>query len=274
MKSIFRTMAVMAVLLCVLSCSLESLYVQVPDTSWNIEIGDNRAFVHFSQTRASLLQRDKSSGSVTVKNGDYSAKGHAINIALDHGGTQKITRTFSHLKNATSKNYSSFWPESCALDNTVWHTIYKDSLRILYFRDGTVHRFSFADNIEKESFPYSVSGNQVSLGQETATLYPEVMLVKDHWYMHFVQPQDGGSGEMAGSMWTLQSASYPGCILFDSGSTFTHIVVTDRVFYEVTQGTYSRNGDKLTLTEGDTTEECPISGDSFAFQGKTYENLK
>lgn len=280
MKSIFRTMAVVAALLCVLSCRMDFLYVQVPDTSWNITKDDQRAFVHFSQERASLLQRENSSGLVKVLHGDYSTRGHVINISVDNADNVKITRTFSHLKNASNKNYSPFWPEACSLEQTVWHTLYRDSLRILYFRNGAVHRYSFSNVERREGIPsvwskdrssYSVAGNQVSMGDDTATLFPEVMLVGDHWYMHFVQPMESGCNEMTGSLWTLQGGGYPGCILFDSNSTFTRISLISNVLYQADRGTYSRSGDVLTLTLGDVTQECPVSGDSFEFLDKTYE---
>jgi len=281
MKILARTIAVVAALLSVLSCRMDFLYIQLPGTSWSIEVDDQRAFVHFEEDRATLIQRNATLGAVKMANGSYTTDGHSIIIALDNGGTQKMIRTFSHLKNGNNKNYSSLSPESCELENTVWHTIYKDSLRVLYFHDGQVHHYSFANLSHKEGIPYgwkhsqasyTVAGNQVSLGGElNATLFPEVMLVGDHWYMHFPVLEDTGCSNMVGGFWPLQSGGYPGGILFDSYSTFTRILVSAADVYQAQRGTYSREGDVLSMQLEEAADICTVQDDSFTFLERTYE---
>jgi len=284
MKNLARTITVLAALFSVLSCSMDSLYIQLPGTSWCISQDQQRGFIHFEGERLSLLQRDAESGAVSVEHGTYTAKGHAVRLSTDNGNSYKAIRTFSHLKNSSNKNYSRLWPETYDPNHTVWHTLYKDSLRILYLQDGKLRRYNFANLPHTEGIPYgwsqsqgaySVAGNQVNLGgDETGTLFSEVMLVKDHWYMHYPVQEDTGCSSIAGSFWTLETSGYPGCILFDSNSTFTRILVSNNMQYKVSRGTYTQEGDLLTMTLDGNTEECPVEDGHLTFFGKTYNNLK
>ena len=49
------------------------------------------------------------------------------------------------------------------------------------------------------------------------------------------------------------------------------MLVSSRVLYQVTQGTYTVNGDSITLSFSDKSETCTISGNRFTFMERTYE---
>ena len=282
MKSIFRTIALLSAFLCVLSCSMDFLYVQLPGSSWTLTVNDKKAFLHFEQENACLMQRDIATGDVLVYNGTYTAKGHAVTVSIEDGSTVKVVRTFSHLKNSSNKNYSSFSPSSdYTVDNTVWVNIYQKNFRVMYLStEGQAKSFEFANMIHEEGIPYgwkqgskayTRAGNQMSVGDRNFTLFPETMLSEDTWYMHFDNLEGTGSSELKGSAWTLRTGGYPGIIVFNTGGTFTRVLTSSFTRYQVMQGTYSLSGDQLTLTMGDKTEQCTVAGNSFTFMEKTYD---
>ena len=72
-------------------------------------------------------------------------------------------------------------------------------------------------------------------------------------------------------MWTYRSNSYPGIIIFDTNSSFTRILLSSRILYQVNRGTYVQTGDVVTMTLNGKTEDCLISGDSFTYLERTYD---
>jgi len=282
MKSIFRTIALLAVLSCALSCQLlEDLYVRLPNTSWTLEVDSQRAFVYFSDERSSVLQRNISTGAVQVLNGSYSAEGHAAVVSGDNGNSVKFIRTFSHLKSSGNKNFSSLRTKTVqTLDNTLFLTLEKNNFHVLYFNpSGDVRKASFKNVVREEGVPYGwegttmpfqVSGSQVSWGEERGVLFPEVMLVDDVWYFHYPINQDEGNSRLCGTMWTYRTNGYPGILVFDTNSSFTRILLSSNVLCYVFRGTYSLEGDVLTMTLDGKQERCPLGTDSFTFMEKTY----
>ena len=143
MRSIFRTIALLTLLFGLTSCRMDSLYIQIPGTNWSIEQGNQRLMVHFGDERFASIQRNNETGGLQVTNGTYTTKGHSVAVTADHDGSiHKLVRTFSHLKNSSNKNFSSFWPEAPeTMENTVWTTIliagiFKEGIH--YFRIITV----------------------------------------------------------------------------------------------------------------------------------------
>lgn len=283
MKSFFRTIAALITLLAAVSCKLDFLYVSLPNTSWVYELEQQRAFVHFgADADVCILQRSSENGAVQFINGTYTADGHAVDILDEAGGSKtRLIRTFSHLKNSKSKNFSSFRPQDYeSLENCVWTSIKQDNFRLIYcMADGRAKEATYANVRHEEGVPfgweqtsalYSVTGSHLVIGRESATLFPEVMLMDDVWFMHFPVNGDKGEAAVKGSLWTLQTSGYPGIIVFDTNSSFTRVLLGSRVLYQVSRGTYSQNGNVLTMTLDGKTESCQIGGDKFTFLGKTY----
>ena len=111
MKSIFRTVALLVSLLATVSCNIDFLYIQLPDTSWFYELGATQAWVHFGPgDRVTIVQSEPSSGKCQYANGTWTASGHSVMITEDGGASRKLTRTFSHLKNSKNNLFSASGP--------------------------------------------------------------------------------------------------------------------------------------------------------------------
>lgn len=282
MKSIFRTIVVLLTLLAAVSCNIDFMYIQMPNTSWSITEGDQRAFAHFSTNgRATILQRNTESSAVQMINGTYTADGHAVDVVSDEGSTNRLIRTFSHLKSSKNKNFSTFKPEDYAdVDNTVWATILRDNLHVYYFEpDGTSKFYTFVNVRHEEGLPYgwsreigtySLVGSHLSIGNESAILFPEVMLVDDTWYMHFPPNEDTGKSDLKGTAWTYVTSSFPGMIIFDTNSSFTRILVASRILFQASRGTYTQDGDVITMTLDGKIEQAVIADGKFTFMERTF----
>lgn len=282
MKSFFRTIAALITLLAAVSCKLDFLYVSLPNTSWVYELNDQKAFVHFSPNgRATIMQYNYGNNAVQFTNGTYTASGHAVDVLGDDGTSHRLIRTFSHLKNSKSKNFSTYRPQDCqSLENCVWTSIKQDNFRLIYcMADGRAKEATFSNVNHAEGIPYgweqtsalySATGSYVAIGREGGVLFPELMLLDDVWFMHLPVGGDQGTSAVKGSLWTYQSSGYPGIIVFDTNSSFTRVLLGSRVLYQVSRGTYSQNGNVLTMTLDGKTESCEIKGDKFTFLGKTY----
>ena len=286
MKSIFRTIAALFTVLVAVSCNIDFIYVQLPNTSWTIEQGEQKAFVHFgTNERVSILQRSNANGAVQLINGTFDADGHSVNVLSDEGATNKLVRTFTHLKNSSNKNFSRFSPQDySSLENTIWATVRKDVFRLFFLAPGgEMTQLSFKNVIHEEGVPYgwekqkgsySVNGSHVTLGQESGILFPEVMLVDDTWFMHFPVNGDEGTSALTGSIWTYRSSGYPGVIIFDTNSSFTRVLMASRTLFQVTQGSYTFSGNTVTMTLDGKTESCEMSGNSFTLMEKTYDKYE
>lgn len=283
MRSIFRTIAFALTLLATVSCNIDFIYLQVPGTSWSLEQGETRAFAHFDSERVTIVQRSSATGGVQFTNGTYLTDGHRVKVTSDEGTSHQLVRTFTHLKSGTSnKNFSSLRPQSYeTLDGTVWTTLRQDDLTLYYFEPGGKSRhWTFKNVRHEEGVPYgweageetySVTGSHVALESGGATLFPEVMLMDDVWYMHYPAQEDNGTSALRGTAWKYVTNSYPGILIFNTNSSFTRVLVSSRVLYQVTQGTYTVNGDSVTLSFSDKSETCTISGNRFTFMERTYE---
>lgn len=179
MKSIFRTIALLVSLLATVSCNIDFLYIQLPDTSWFYELGETQAWIHFGPgDRVTIVQSEPSSG-------------HSVMITEDGGASRKFTRTFSHLKNSKNKNFSRIGPvDAGSLSGTVWAAVRKDSLLVLSFGPGTRAEKAVYKGISpgdgswtsREEQDYALTGSHVALeGGESATFYGGAMLYGDVW---------------------------------------------------------------------------------------------
>lgn len=192
MKSIFRTIALLVSLLATVSCNIDFLYIQLPDTSWFYELGETQAWIHFGPgDRVTIVQSEPSSGKCQYSNGTWTASGHSVMITEDGGASRKFTRTFSHLKNSKNKNFSRIGPEDAgSLSGTVWTAVRKDSLLVLSFGPGTRAEKAVYKGISpgdgswtsREEQDYALTGSHVALeGGESATFYGGAMLYGDVW---------------------------------------------------------------------------------------------
>ena len=285
MKSIFRTIVALAMLLMTVSCSkiLEPLYIGITNTTWSYTLDDQRAFIRFgTDDRVTIVQRNNGNGAVQFNNGTYSVDGHAVDILSDEGASNRLVRTFSHLKNSSNKNFSTYKPqEYTSMDYSVWTSLRKDVFRVIYFTpDGKTKQASFKNVIHEEGVPYgweqgettfTLSGSHLDMGKESAILFDEVMLVDDVWFMHFPVNENKGNSDLTGTMWTYHTSSYPGIIIFDTNSSFTRILLSSRILYQVNRGTYVQTGDVVTMTLNGKTEDCLIEGNSFTYLERTYD---
>lgn len=281
MKSIFRTIVFVGVLLIAVSCNIDWMYISIPNSNWCIEQEEQRAFAHFGKDRACILQRSNANGAVQFINGPYTTDGHAVDIVSDEGSSNRLIRTFSHLKNSKNKNFSTFKPQDYDnVNNSVWTSLKKDNFRLLYFSaDGKMKQAEYRNVRHEEGVPYGWSlaegtythaANHVGFGDESGTLFPEVMLVDDVWFMHFPVQEDNGTSALKGTLWTYETSSYPGLILFDTNSGFTRILLASRILYQVSRGTYSQSGNVVTMTLDGKTEECQIVNDRFTFMERPF----
>lgn len=282
MKSIFRILALTTALLAAVSCKMDFLYIPLPNTSWTYGEGDQRIFVHFGTgERATVLQRNSATGSVQVLNGTYTANGHAVDFTSDEGTTNRLIRTFSHLKTSKNKNYSRFNPEAYDnVDHTIWATIIKDNLFIDFLApDGAYTHFLFKNVRHEEGVPYGWSkekgtyqhiGSQVLIEEDSGLLFPEVMLKNEAWRMHFPVNEDKGKSILQGTSWTYDTFSYPGIIIFDTNSSFTRILVASRNQFQTMRGTYSYDGATITMDLDGKKEVCIVAENKFTFLERTY----
>lgn len=282
MKSIFRTIAFVLAFLTVISCKMEFLRIRISGTTWSQEKGDVRAFVHFDENgRATVLQRDNASGAVQVSHGTYSADGHAVIILTDEGSSLKLVRTFSHLKSSTNKNFYSIYPEEYqSISQSIWASMKQDDFRMYFFKpDGKALQLVFKNARHEEGVPYgwekteeayNLTGSYLAVGNGSATLFPEVMLKDDIWYMHCPSGEDKGTSAVNGTVWTYQTNGFPGIILFNTNGSFTRILVSSRILFQISQGSYTQSGNTLSMTLDGKTETCEIVGGVFTFMEKTY----
>ena len=284
MKSIFRTIIALATLLTALSCSkmMEGLYIGISNTTWTYTLAEQRAFVHFgTDGRATIVQRSTGNGAVQFTNGTYSVDGHAVDVVSDEGTTNRLVRTFSHLKNSKNKNFSTFSPQAySSMDYTVWTSLRQDVFRMAYFTpDGTIkharfknvrHEEGVAYGWDKWDSPYTLNGSHLDMGTESGILFDEVMLVDDVWFMHFQVNENSGQSTLTGTMWTYQTSGYPGIIVFDTNNSFTRVLLSSRILYQVTRGTYTQEGNTVVMNLDGKTDTCVIAGDRFTFMEKTY----
>lgn len=283
MKSIFRTIVFVLAFLAAVSCKMEFLRIRISGTTWSQEKDDVRAFVHFDENgRATVLQRDKASGVVQVSHGTYSADGHAVIIQTDEGSSLKMVRTFSHLKSSsTNRNFSSLYPEEYqSVSQSILASMKQDDFRMYYFKpDGNALQLVFKNARHEEGIPYgwekteeayTLTGSNLTFGNENAILFPEVMLKDDIWYKYFPSGEDKGTSAVSGTVWTYQTDSFPGVIVFNNNGSFTRILVSSRILFQFSQGSYSQSENTLTMTLDGKTETCKIVGGVFTFMEKTY----
>ena len=287
MKSIFRAILVTAGLLFAVSCGklLEPLYVHLPGTSWFYEQDGIRAYVHFGDdVNASVLQKTVTPGTVQQNNGSYVAGGHNVVVTCPDGTEFKFIRTFSHLKTKDSKNMSRYSPQSYnTVEGKVWAGLNAADLFICFFKDGenlvragfTVAQYEEGVPFgwKTETIPYTLNGSSFTAVGETGWLYSEMLFADGIWYTTYPTPDGSGASDLAGSVWVNRNGgdSSAGLIVFDSGYSFTRVQASNTGNqYRLERGTYTREGDVITMKMNGAQEDCSLSGNTFRFLGLTY----
>lgn len=275
-----------AVLLSV-SCKkmMEPVRVQMPGTYWLYSTEDQTARVAFpDDVHVSVLQWDLATGTCQAQHGTYTTDGHRVEVTGENWDDILFVRTFTHLKNSkTNKNLTPL--STVSHDNlagSVWTTMVNDNLNIVFFdHDGTCLDASFPNANHKEGYPYgwewarkdySLSGSQLMVGTGIkATLFDDFMLVDTLAVLRSAPSVEAqATSALSGTVWTYDTAAFPGLIVFTSGNTFTRILAASRINYQFLNGTYQLSGTELTMTAGDVKETCQLSADRFTFFEKDY----
>lgn len=288
MKSIFRAITAFAILLFAVSCGriLEPLYIHLPGTEWVYEQDGKRAFVSFGHNGdASVLQKTILTGQIQQNQGEYVADGHSVVITCPDGTSFKLIRTFGNMKNSKNKNMSRYYPTS--YDNVagkVWAGVNMSDLFIYYFKDGeNLVRASFTVTQYEEgvpygwkveTIPYTLNGYSFTADGKTGWLYSEMLFADGIWHTTYPTPS-GGSGvsDLAGSVWVNRNggSTTAGILVFDSGYNFTRVqVLASKTQYTIDRGTFTQNGNVLTMKLGDIQDVCTITGNTFHFMERTY----
>lgn len=265
---------------------IEPIRIQMPGTYWSYSVGDQTARVTFPDGRhASVLQKDLTSHACQALHGTYSTDGHRVLLTGENWPSEiRFVRTFSHLKNnSTNKNMTPLSPVAHSnLAGSVWATMADNNLNLVFFdHDGTCVDATYRNVIHKEGTAYGwkwgrreylLSGDKLTVGSVTGTLYEDFIQV-DTVAVFNAAPEQGGTATSAlnGTVWTYDTAGFPGLLIFTSGSTFTRVLVSSGIVYYTLNGTYQLSGTSLTMTDGaDINETCQLSADRFTFLEKDY----
>ena len=283
-----KLLPIILIVLATASCKkmIEPIRVQMPGTYWLYSVGDQTARVSFpDDEHASVIQWDVTSNAAQALHGTYSTDGHRVLLTGENWPNDiKFVRTFSHLKNNSSnKNLTPLSPLSYSnLAGSVWATMVHDNLNIVFFdHDGTCMDATFPNVNHKEGYPYgwqwnrkdySLSGTQVMAGSGIkGTLYDSFMQVDTLSVMQVAPaPENPGTSALAGTVWTYDTAGYPGLIIFTSGSTFTRILTSSHIVFSFMNGTYTLSGTELNMNAGEIKETCQLSADRFTLFEKDF----
>ena len=157
-----------------------------------------------------------------------------------------------------------------------------NNLNVVYFgHDGTCVDATFINAIHKEGLDYGWDwhtdnyvheGKNIKVGNLSATLFDDMMQVEDKCVLITAPAvESDGSSALTGTIWTYDTKSYPGLIIFTSDSTFTRVLVGSGVVYVYLNGTYQLSGTSLTMKDGgDINETCQLSADRFTFLERSY----
>ena len=283
-----RLLVIALVLLGFTSCGklLEPLYVRLPGTNWYYEQDGKRAFVQFvDEGKASVLQKTIITGQVQQNQGDYVADGHSVVITCPDGTTFKLIRTFSNMKTSKNKNMTRFFPVSYdSVAGKVWAGVDMSDVYIYYFKDGenlvratftvTQYEEGVPYGWKVETIPYTLNGCTFTVGGKTGWLYSEMLSADGKWHTNYPTPSGGsGTSDLAGSVWVNRSggSNTAGILIFDSGYNFTRIqVLNSKIYFSIDRGTFTQNGNVLTMKLDGLQDVCTITGNTFHFMERTY----
>ena len=274
-------------LLLAVSCGKNGLYISVDNTAWETTEDTQVAWpVFLDGERVSLIQADMSSGTYQTRTGTYDVDGHRVLLTVD-GSSLKITRTFSHLKNSKNKNYKRLSPVTPASSaGNLWAGLKDGNLRFLYLSpggkcmEGTFTNVQHKEGIRAEwswkRMDWNVSGNQLVAGDVKGTFFEGFLRLDTETIPCVSTVTDPeASSTLKGTVWTLQTSSYPGFILFTSATEFTRVLVQSGVVLKTLRGTYAQKGNSIEFKTDsmELNQVCTIQGSQFTYLEKTYSRV-
>ena len=274
-------------LLLAVSCGKNGLYIRMDNTAWETTEDTQVAWpVFLDGERVSLIQADMSSGLYQTLNGTYAVDGHRVLLTVD-GTSLHITRTFSHLKNSKNKNYKRLSPVTpVSASGNLWAGLKDGNLRFLYLSPGGKCMEGTFTNVEHKEgiradwswkrMDWDVNGNQLVTGDVAGTFYEGFLRLDTEIIPCISTVEDpDASSSLKGTIWTLQTSSYPGFILFTSATEFTRVLVQSGVALKVLRGTYVRTGNSIEFKTDsmELNQVCAIQGSRFTYLEKTYSRV-
>lgn len=282
-----RFIIALIALFSVLSCGkngTDGLYISVRNTCWQIATETQVAWPCFiGSDIASIVQVNREYGAYQIMNGSYSVDGHRVNIAAE--SSILMVRTFSHLKNSSNKNCTPLWPEApSSLDGTLWVSMRDYDFTFVYNgKEGQYLSGHFFNYAHREGFPYgwdwemgdySLNGYQYQADEKKGTLYGDKFMLMDNLAVPRVYKAKNmdGTSSLEGTVWLLQTNTYPGFIIFTTPTEFVRILVNSNIVFMALEGTYSLKGNSLELETGaeELCRTCTIEDGKFTYLERTY----
>ena len=271
----------------VLSCGkngTDGLYISVRNTCWQISTDTQVAWPCFiGSDIASVIQVNYEMGAYQIQNGTYSVDGHRVRIAAE--SSILMVRTFSNLKNSSNKNCSRLSPEApSSLAGTLWVSMKGFDFSFVY--NGKDNRYlsgNFFNYARREGFPYgwdweqgtyTLNGHQYQVDDQKGTFYGDRFMLLDELAVPRVYKADdmAGTSSLEGTVWLLETTSYPGFIMFTTATEFVRVLVNSNVVFVVLQGTYSLKGNSLEFQTNaeELCRTCTIENGKFTYLQRTY----
>ena len=267
------------------SCGKNGWYINVDNTAWEISTDTQVGWPCFlDDVNVSIIQKNKDNSHFSTLNGTFTVDGHRVDVSAD-GGSIRMIRTFSHLKNSSNRNYKSLSPLAPApLGGSIWACM-KDTDFIFYhfLDDGSCRKGVFKNAPHKEGIPYgweisspayTVDGSHFSSADDKGSFFGNSFLKLETMAVPFVSAPGSteGSSSLKGTLWNYRTNSYPGFILFTSATEFTRILVSSPTAFDVLTGTYRIKGNSVEfITEAtELCRTCPISNGQFTYLEKSY----
>lgn len=285
------------------SCSKEVLFLPLEGTVWSLKVDDVTTWVCFHNAdSASLLQKNAALGRVQADHGSYTADGHVVIVKTEYASEYKINRTFFNLKRSgKNEDYTRLSPSSYkTLAGSVWMTPISNTLHLAYFpAENECVDITYTNITRQEGGPaygwsgakktVSLDGSSLQVGDLRATTYKGLITSGVYALQSVCDPLEAeeGTSSLKGTVWTYNNTGYPADVpityIFTGKDTFVRIsglwtgnVSESRVspiIFDVVTGTYSESSGTLTLTVGEKTESCPVSGSSFNLSERTFSKL-
>ncbi len=278
-----KLLGIAILLLSLTSCHKDFLRVSLLGHSWKIVVDDQFAYAHFfNENCAATLQTNTTTGANQIVHGTYTTDGHRIDIAGENGTNTALVRTFTNVKNSKNKSFTATQPARfTSMEGSVWSTIQDGDYRMFFFHpDGQLTQATYTNVSRKEGFPYgwsreelsyTLDGSYVTIADQVFTLYPEIMTGNTTAYLIDGYPViAAGSSSLSGTIWTCQTGTYPGYIVFVTGQRLVRVLMANASQYVHVTGSYTLAGNKLSVTLGDAQETVNISGGKFTLFERTY----
>ena len=258
----------------VLSCGkngTDGLYISVRNTCWQISTDTQVAWPCFiGSDIASVIQVNYEMGAYQIQNGTYSVDGHRVRIAAE----SSILMDCSRLS-----------PEApSSLAGTLWVSMKGFDFSFVY--NGKDNRYlsgNFFNYARREGFPYgwdweqgtyTLNGHQYQVDDQKGTFYGDRFMLLDELAVPRVYKADdmAGTSSLEGTVWLLETTSYPGFIMFTTATEFVRVLVNSNIVFVVLQGTYSLKGNSLEFQTNaeELCRTCTIENGKFTYLQRTY----